>query len=491
MTSSSPEPPRAGTLLGGPATAMGLRRELGELERGLGCRAWIVGGYVRDLLLGRPARADVDVVLQGAGAREAAEWLRRRWDRRAAVVAFERFGTAQATFAKEGRERFSVEFVVARAEAYQPESRKPEVRKGGADEDAWRRDFTVNALLLDGRGHIWDPTGMGLPDLFQRLLRTPMDPAATFSEDPLRMLRGARFLAQMELGLAPGLETAMAEMAPRLAIVSQERIRDELVKLLVAPEPGRGLRLLLRTGLLRQIAPELAEMAGVDQGGYHLGDVFEHTCLALGLAPAELLVRLAVLFHDVGKPRTRAEGASGPTFLGHPQVGAEVAQQVMGRLRFSGQQREAVAQLVGLHMRPISYREDWSDSAVRRLWHDAGSLLTPLMELAEADTRGSAFPLGDQLQRLRDRLRQVQEEHPAGLASPLGGHRLMAAFDLGPGPWVGRSQRLLLEAVLEGELSAEVEEASALAWLELRRSQWWPTEHEPPIRAGKAGADPA
>ncbi|MGH7642998.1 MAG: CCA tRNA nucleotidyltransferase [Candidatus Dormibacteria bacterium] len=459
-----------------------LRSLLPELEQELGARVCIVGGYVRDLLMGRPAETDVDLVVEEAHAEVAAEWLRQRWDRRARVVSFDRFGTAQIAFFVSGRDRFTVEVVKARSEAYSPESRKPTVRAGTLEEDALRRDFTLNALLLDSLGVVRDPTGRGLEDLRRGLLRTPLPPAETFSEDPLRMLRAARFVAQLEFRLAPGVEAAMGEMAPRLAIVSPERIRDELLKLLLAKRPSLGLGVLQRTQLLRQISPELAAMVGVEQGGFHLGDVFEHTCLALDAAKEERLVRLGVLFHDIGKPPTALPGPSGPTFIGHPQVGAELAQTVMTKLRFSGGEIEAVRQLVQLHMRPIQYRPEWADSAVRRLWHAAGELLPQLLALARADTEGSNYPGLEQLTELEGRLAAAAAANPEGIRPPLGGDQLMRAFGLPPGPWIGRAQKVLLEAVLEGQLPSVTEaraEPAALAHLEGAREAWQPRAGEP------------
>ncbi|HVB14741.1 MAG TPA: HD domain-containing protein [Candidatus Dormibacteraeota bacterium] len=480
--SSSPEARPPVEVLPETPSATALRRLLPELEQGVGARVCIVGGYVRDLLMGRPAETDVDVVVERGSAEAAAEWLRQRWDRRARVVAFERFGTAQIAFPVPGQDRFTVEFVRARAEAYSPDSRKPTVRAGTLEEDAQRRDFTLNALLLDSGGTVRDPTGRGLEDLRLGVLRTPLPPAETFSEDPLRMLRAARFVAQLEFQLAPGVEVAMTEMAPRLAIVSPERVRDELLKLLLAPRPSLGLRILLRTGLLAQISPELAAMAGVEQGGYHLGDVLEHTCLALDAAPRDRVVRLAVLFHDIGKPPTALVGPDGPTFLGHPQVGADLAETVMRRLRFSGAEIDAVRQLVLLHMRPIQYRSDWADSAVRRLWHAAGELLPALLALARADTEGSAFPGLEQLSELEKRLAAVGKANPQGIRSPLGGEQLKRAFQLPAGPWIGRAQKVLQEAVMDGLLPPPEDpgaERAALEHLELRRDVWQPRAGEP------------
>jgi poly(A) polymerase len=486
-TLSSPElPPPLEIVAEAPGAGL-LRRLLPELERGIGARVCIVGGYVRDLLLGRPADTDVDVVVEKGSAEVAAEWLRQRWDRRARVVAFERFGTAQIAFLVPGQNRFTVEFVRARAEAYSPESRKPTVREGTMEEDAQRRDFTINALLLDSDGAVLDPTHQGLRDLRAGILRTPLAPAETFSEDPLRMLRAARFASQLEFQLAPGVEAAMAEMAPRLGIVSPERVRDELLKLLLSPRPSLGLRILQRSGLLLEISAEIAAMAGVEQGGYHLGDVFEHTCLALDSASPQRLVRLAVLFHDVGKPSTAGSGPDGPTFHRHPQVGAALSESVMRRLRFSGAEIDAVRQLVLLHMRPIQYQSDWAASAIRRLWHAAGELGPELMALARADTAGSSYPGLELLSELEDRLLAVGDAHPQGLRPALGGEQLKAAFELPPGPWIGRAQAALLEAVMEGQLPPADEpsaQSAAIGYLEDRRDSWQPRPGEPGAALG-------
>jgi poly(A) polymerase len=463
-------------------TGAALRRLLPDLEAGVGAQVCIVGGFVRDLLLGRPGDTDIDIVVEGGSAEAAAEWLRQRWDRRARVVSFERFGTAQIAFASPRVGRLTLEFVRARAEAYSPESRKPEVRAGTLEEDAERRDFTINALLLDSRGEVLDPTGRGLEDLRLGVLRTPLPPLETFSEDPLRMLRAARFVSQLEFELAPGVEEAMTAMAPRLAIVSPERIRDELIKLLLAARPSLGLRILNRTGLLAQFLPEVAAMTGVDQAGYHVGDVFEHTCLALDAASPRRIVRLAVLFHDVGKPVTVAAGPDVPTFRGHPQAGAAIAETVMERLRFSGAEIEAVRQLVELHMRPIQYSSEWADSAVRRLWNAAGALLPDLLALARADTKGSSFPGPDQLPELEGRLATVAVEHPQGIRSPLDGEQLKRIFRLPAGPWVGRAQKLLIEAIMEGDLQPSDRtdaEPAATEYLRQRLENWWPQPGEP------------
>jgi poly(A) polymerase len=437
--------------------------------------------------MGRPANSDVDLVVERVPAQVAANWLRQRWQRREPVVAFERYGTAQLTFQLGAGRRLTVEVVRARSEAYSRESRKPTVRAGTMAEDAIRRDFTINTLLLDATGMVIDPTGRGLDDIRSRRLRTPLDPLVTFDEDPLRMFRAARFASQLDFAIDPEVEAAMAAASARIQIVSQERIRDELVKLLLGQSPAVGLRVLLSTGLLAETIPELARLSGVEQGGYHPDDVFDHTAMAVELAPVDKLVRLAALFHDIGKPETAQPSPQGFTFLRHQQVGAEITRELMRRLRFSGAEIDQVARLVELHMRPIQYRHEWADSAVRRLWHDAGALAPQLLELARADTRASTYPGTGELDELERRMAAVQQENPQGIRPPLGGNQLKAHFQLPDGPWIGRAQRLLTEAMVEGKLGPNGGSQEADAWrlLEEERPSWQPRAGEP----GRSQAD--
>ncbi|MHB1576168.1 MAG: CCA tRNA nucleotidyltransferase [Candidatus Dormibacteria bacterium] len=471
-------------------SAEGLLDLLPAMEAALGTRACLVGGYPRDLLMGRASSPDVDVVLEQVDAELGARWLRSSWGRRGKVVSFERYGTAQIAFPIGAGDRFTVEFVRARSEAYSPESRKPTVSPGTMEEDVLRRDFTINTLLLSAQGELLDPTGLGLADIRRRLLRTPLAPRLTFEEDPLRMLRAVRFASQLDFELAPGVEEAIQEAAPRLRIVSRERVREELLKLLMGQRPSRGMELLHRTGLLLEISPELEQMSGVEQGGYHLGDVLQHTALALDLSAPSRQVRLAVLFHDVGKPSTRQPAPGGPTFRGHAQVGAGMARDVLRRLRFSAAETAQVARLVELHMRPIQYHSDWADSAVRRLWRDADDLIWDLLELARADTKASSYPGTAELEELEGRLREVAADHPGGLRPPLGGNPLKEHFSLGDGPWIRRAQSQLVEAVLEGRLQprdGEVAKPDALRLLEEDRDSWWPR----PGEAGSSEVGPA
>ena len=421
-----------------------VRRLLKQAATELGARAWIVGGYVRDLLLGRP-HPDIDVVVEDGLGFE----LAKRFAQLAGAdepVIFERFGTAQVTVPGH-----QVEFVSARAESYASDSRKPEVRPATLDEDLRRRDFTVNTLLMDFDGNVHDRLGRGLADLEARVLRTPADPLQTFSDDPLRMLRAIRFAAQLGFDLAPDILPAMREMKDRLTspVVSVERVADELRKMLVSERPRLALELLDQGGLLEGILPEVAACKGVQQGGYHTHDVFGHTLLAVAATPPDLVVRLAALFHDVGKPATA--GPDG-TFVGHDVVGADLAAKAMERLRFPQKEIDAVAQLVRLHLRPVFYSSEWTDGAVRRLARDAGPLLRPLMELARADIAASAYPHPEKLDELQARLDAVLSEQPSRLEAPVNGEDIMRVRGIRPGPEVGRIKLRLTELVLDGAI---------------------------------------
>jgi len=409
-----------------------------------GVRAWIVGGYVRDKLLGR-SPINPDVVVEGGSALELAARFAKLAGAPQPVV-FERFGTAQVTLPDR-----LVEFVTARAESYAPDSRKPDVRPATLDEDLRRRDFTVNTLVMDLDGKVHDPLGAGLGDLEARTLRTPSEPERTFADDPLRMLRAVRFAAQLGFELAPNVAPAMRQMRERLAppVVSVERTADELRKMLVSERPGRALELLDEGGLLEVVLPEVAACKGVVQGGYHTHDVYGHTLLVVGFTPPEVLVRLGALFHDVGKPATATPDGA---FTGHEQVGADMAAAALERLRFSQKDIDSVVTLVRLHLRPVYYRAEWSDGAVRRLARDAGGQLNRLMALAHADLAASAYPHPEKLDELAARLRAVLSEEPSRMTSPVSGEDIMRALHLAPGPEVGRIKERLIELVLDGEI---------------------------------------
>ena len=439
-----------------PVTDEGIRRLLKQAASELGARAWIVGGYVRDTLLGRP-HPDLDIVVEGGLGFE----LARRFAELAGAaepVIFERFGTAQVTLPGH-----LVEFVSARRESYGPDSRKPLTQDATLDEDIRRRDFTVNTLLMDFDGNIQDPLGRGLADLEARVLQTPADPMQTFNDDPLRMLRAIRLAAQLEFELAPDLLPAMRKLRDRLAspVVSAERVADELLKMLLTERPQLALDRLDQGRLLELILPELAACKGVQQGGYHTHDVFGHTLLTVAATPPEHVVRLAALFHDVGKPATA--GPDG-TFVGHEVVGAEMTTHALERLRFPQKGIEAVAMLVRLHLRPVFYASEWTDGAVRRLARDAGALLKPLMALARADIQASAYPHPEKLDELQARLDAALLEQPSRMAAPVDGQDIMRVRRIGPGPEVGRIKQRLTELVMDGAIDPTRD--AVLAYLE-------------------------
>jgi poly(A) polymerase len=427
-----------------PALAI-LRRAAAEI----GARAWAVGGYVRDSLLGR-LHPDLDVVVEGGQALELAQRFAALTGARRPAL-FPRFGTAQVTW--EGRQ---VEFASARAESYPPDSRKPDVRPATLEEDLLRRDFTVNAMLMDFDGRVLDPLG-GRADLERRLLRTPREPERTFADDPLRMLRAVRFAAQLGFDLDPAILPAMRAQASRARppVLSVERVNDELRKMLVSERPGLALELLDQGGLVEVLLPELFACHGVRQGGWHTHDVFGHTLQVVERTAPELVLRLAALFHDVGKPATATPDGA---FTGHDRVGAELARAAMARLRFSNVEIEWVSKLVQMHLRPVFYQPgEWGDGAVRKLARDAGDLLWTLMALARADIAASAYPHPEKLDDLEARLRRVLEESPTRLRLPVSGEDIMRARGLGPGPEVGRVKERLEALVLEGTLPPERE----------------------------------
>jgi len=439
-----------------PVTDEEIRRLLKQAASELGARAWIVGGYVRDTLLGRP-HPDLDIVVEGGLGFE----LARRFAELAGAaepVIFERFGTAQVTLPGH-----LVEFVSARRESYGPDSRKPLTQDATLDEDIRRRDFTVNTLLMDFDGNIQDPLGRGLADLEARVLQTPADPMQTFNDDPLRMLRAIRLAAQLEFELAPALLPAMRKLRDRLAspVVSAERVADELLKMLLTERPQLALDRLDQGRLLELILPELAACKGVQQGGYHTHDVFGHTLLTVAATPPEHVVRLAALFHDVGKPATA--GPDG-TFVGHEVVGAEMTTHALERMRFPQKEIEAVAMLVRLHLRPVFYASEWTDGAVRRLARDAGALLKPLMALARADIQASAYPHPEKLDELQARLDAALSEQPSRMAAPVDGQDIMRVRRIGPGPEVGRIKQRLTELVMDGAIDPTRD--AVLAYLE-------------------------
>ena len=426
-----------------------LLRLLRQSAADTGVSAWIVGGYVRDKLLGRP-HPDPDIVVEDGGADRMAARFAELAEAQPPVV-FARFGTAQV--AVPGH---NVEFVSARAESYPELSRKPVVRPATLEDDLKRRDFTINTLLMDFEGGVHDRLGVGLPDLQARLIRTPAPPRLTFEDDPLRMLRAVRFAVVLDFIFDPEILQAMRESKHRLAppVISVERIADELRKMLVSPRPARAIELLDEGDLLGAILPEVAECKGVAQGGYHIRDVYGHTLLALEATARDLPLRIAALFHDIGKPVTAtADGA----FTGHEVVGAQMAEAALSRLRFAQKDIDVVSRLVRLHLRPVYYSSEWSDGAVRRLARDAGDQLERLMALARADLGASSYPDQAKLDELQRRLDEVRAEQPSRMSSPIDGADIMRVRGIAAGPEVGRIKARLNELVLDGDIAPDRE----------------------------------
>ncbi len=412
---------------------------------------YLVGGAVRDELLGIPHEADFDLVTTRSSG-DLAKLLGPLSS--IAPVTYERFGTAMVRI-----EEADIELVTARRESYDETSRKPNVEPATLEEDAARRDFTVNALMRSlHTGELLDPTGRGLKDLDGRLLRTPLDPKATFYDDPLRMLRAVRFRWKLDFEPVPGLYEAVSAERDRLQIVSLERVRDEFVKMLGHHSAPDAMSELMDLGLLGVFAPEFLPMVGCEQGSFHHLDVWRHTLLVLGNAGAgDLTLSLAALFHDIGKPPTRSVDERGQTrFFSHEVVGAAMTQEVLRRLRFPQRDVDAVVKLVKNHMR-LGSSPVFTPTAARRLLRDLGDQTERLLALVEADANGlkagvRVLDLGE----IRARLEEVKRDSPVEkLQSPLSGDRIMAITGLEPGPEVGRIKDLLTEKVLEGELKPD------------------------------------
>jgi poly(A) polymerase len=433
-----------------------------------GHRVYLVGGIVRDLLLGRTVREDDDFDLTTDARPEQTEAVVRPIAE-AVWLQGKRFGTIGCRVA--GRE---LEITTHRAEAYRPESRKPEVRFADVIEaDLSRRDFTVNAMALRLSGdstaegvELIDPFD-GAADLAASRLRTPLDPETSFTDDPLRMLRAARFIAGFGLRPDPELVAAVEALHERLEIVSAERIRDELDRLVTVEKPGAGLWFLVDTGVAGEFLPELPALRLAEDPVHRHKDVLAHTVAVVERAlPAEdRILRLAALFHDVGKPKTRSFEPGGKvTFHHHEVVGARMTRERMTALRYPADDVEQVSRLVELHLRFHGYDEGaggWTDSAVRRYARDAGPLLRRLNDLTRADcttrNRRKAAELADRMDKLEARIAALEEaEELASLRPDLDGNEVMELLGIGPGPQVGRAMAFLKELrIEEGPLGKE------------------------------------
>ncbi|MCI6336748.1 MAG: CCA tRNA nucleotidyltransferase [Prevotella sp.] len=438
---------------------------ISEVADQLGVDCYVVGGYVRDIFLQRPSN-DIDVVVVGSGI-EVASALKQRLGKKAHLSVFRNFGTAQVKY-----KNTEVEFVGARKESYNHDSRKPIVEDGTLEDDQNRRDFTINAMAIclnaNRFGELVDPF-YGIEDLEDGIIRTPLDPDITFSDDPLRMLRCIRFATQLRFLIDDETFDALERNAERIKIISGERIKDELNKIMMTPTPSRGFVDLHRCGLLRLILPELTAMDIVETTNgrshknnfYHTLEVLDNICKHTD----NLWLRWAALLHDVGKPRSkRWDPAIGWTFHNHNIIGAKMVPQIFRRLSLPlDMKMKYVQKLVDLHMRPIVIADDVvTDSAVRRLMNDAGDDIDDLICLCEADItskneiRKKMFL--ENFRMVREKLADLKEKDYKRLLQPvIDGNEIMEMFHLKPSREVGELKKVLKDAVLDNRVENERE----------------------------------
>ena len=443
-------------------------QKVGEAAGNLGAPCYLVGGFVRDKILGRPTK-DADFVCVG-DALELATSVSRQFVPHPKVSLFKNFGTAQFRLA----DGFDLEFVGARKESYRQHSRKPEVEPGTIEDDQMRRDFTINAMAISLNktdfGKLVDPFN-GQQDLKDGIIRTPQEPAQTFSDDPLRMMRAIRFATQLNFTIYPTTLRAIKEQRDRIRIISQERIADELNKIILSKKPSVGFKLLYETGLLQLIFPQMVDLAGaeyIDGKGHK--DNFYHTLQVLDNTAdrsPNLWLRWAAILHDIGKPATkRFEEGHGWTFHGHEVVGGRMVPKIFKQLKLPlGEQMKYVRKLVELHLRPISVtKEDITDSAIRRLLFDAGEDFDDLMILCESDitskNKNKVQRYLENFELVRQRSKEVEEKDRVRTwQPPISGELIMQTFGVRPSKPVGIIKDAIKDAILDGVIENNYEAA--------------------------------
>ncbi|MDR2979024.1 MAG: CCA tRNA nucleotidyltransferase [Bacteroidales bacterium] len=442
----------------------------GMIADEMGVRAYAVGGVVRDIFLNRSSK-DIDIVVVGSGI-ELATAVARAISPKIQVNTYKNFGTAQFTF-----QDAVVEFVGARRESYNPDSRKPVVEDGTLEDDQNRRDFTINALAIslnsDTKGNLIDSFG-GMTDIENKIIRTPLDPNITFSDDPLRMMRAVRFASQLNFTIWDETFQAIQENAERLDIISRERIVDEFNKILLSPVPSRGIILLEKSGLLEKFLPELLTLKGVEtiEGRGHK-DNYYHTLEVVDkirMTTDNIWLIWAALLHDIAKPKTKRYSSNvGWTFHGHEVVGVKMAEKIFKSLKMPiNEKLKYVKKLISLHLRPIALVEDEiTDSAVRRLLFDAGDDIDNLMLLCEADvTSKNQKKVAQYLEnfaKVRVKLKEIEEkDRLRNWQPPVDGELIMRTFGLPPSRKVGIIKTAIREAILDGIIENTPEAAIKL-----------------------------
>lgn len=442
---------------------------IGKCADELGVEAYLIGGFVRDIFLQRPSK-DIDVVSVGRGI-DLATKLKEKLGDEANLAIFKNFGTAQVKY-----KELDIEFVGARKESYDRNSRKPVVENGTLRDDQLRRDFTINALAIGisklNFGKLLDPFD-GMNDMNSKIIRTPLDPAITYSDDPLRMMRAIRFASQLGFTIEKNSFKAISEHKQRIEIVSKERITDELNKIILSPTPSYGFKLLFDTGLLHLIFPEMVKLQGTDTiKGLSHKDNFYHTLEVLDNVSKksnDLWLRWSAILHDIAKPATkRFEEGRGFTFHGHEDKGARMVPKIFANLKLPlNEKMKYVQKLVQLHLRPIVLaKTEVTDSAVRRVLFEAGDDIDDLMALCEADiTTKNPNKVKRYMQNfeiVRQKLVEIEEkDHIRNWQPPIKGEEIMQLYNLQPGREIGILKNALKDAILDGEVENTYESAKA------------------------------
>lgn len=431
----------------------------------LNLQVYVVGGFIRDFIIGREKK-EIDFLVVGDGLLYAKSFAQKLGVTN--IVTYKNFGTAHFTY-----NDYCLEFVGARKESYKNTSRNPKVVPGTFDDDIHRRDFTINTLAVcinkNEFGKLTD-TFNGISDIENKLIKTPLEPVQTFNDDPLRIMRAVRFAAQLNFELHPAVTDAIGNLRERMKIVAQERITDEFMKILSSPAPSVGLKIMYHTKLMETIFPEIAHLAGVEQRkDYHHKDVFFHTCMVvdnIATATSNVWLRFAALVHDIAKPATKrfVEGI-GWTFHGHEELGARMMKNIFNRMKLPLNKLEYVEKLIRLHLRPIALaKEEVTDSAIRRLIVSAGDDLNDLITLCRADITSKnpekVSRYLDNYERVMTKVLEVKEKDDLrAFQSPVRGETIMKVCGLEPSRKVGEIKRAIEEAILDGTIGNNYDEA--------------------------------